>query len=158
MTTQCSVRAVAMLRSDVATLPQIENPRHQLRILGGFRNVIAWTCTAREGHRCPDRRFAGCGAPHVGSEPTAITLDDFIRKAPASLALQVWPLHRQGFWTTPGGHRTWTDHFGEGTHTTRAAARRPQTVTGTPAAALPATTTAPRRTPRSPRRRTATPS
>ncbi|MFH8751952.1 hypothetical protein ACH4GK_33850 [Streptomyces rimosus] len=121
---------VAMLRSDVATLPQIENPRYELRILGGYRRVIVWTCTAREGHRCPERRFSGCSATHVDSEPTAITLDDFIRKAPASWALPVWPLDRQGFWTTPEGHQIWTDHFGDGANTGRAGARRPQKADG----------------------------
>ncbi|WP_235967588.1 hypothetical protein [Streptomyces mesophilus] len=116
---------VAMLRSDIATLPQIENPRYELRILGGYRKVFEWTCTAREGHRCPKGRFAGCGAAHAGAEPTAITLDDFIRKAPAGLAFPVWPLDRQGFWTTPGGHQIWTHHYGAGAKAGRATSRLP---------------------------------
>ncbi|WP_328487256.1 hypothetical protein [Streptomyces zaomyceticus] len=105
--------SVAMLRSNQARLPQIENPRYELRILGGYRKVLVWECTSREGHRCPQGRFAGCGATHVDSQPTAITLDDFIRQAPAGLVVPVRPLERSGFWTTTQGYQIWVDHHGE---------------------------------------------
>ncbi|MFF7758906.1 hypothetical protein [Streptomyces griseorubiginosus] len=104
---------VAMLRSNQARLPQIENPRYQLRILGGYREVLVWDCTAREGHRCLKGRYSGCGATHVDTQPSAITLDDFIRQAPAGLVLPVRPLDRLGFWTTTHDHQIWVDHFGE---------------------------------------------
>ncbi|MEV8042599.1 hypothetical protein AB0P02_01975 [Streptomyces griseoluteus] len=105
---------VAMLRSNQARLPQIENPRYEVRILGGYRKVLVWDCSSREGHRCPLGRYAGCGATHVDSQPSAITLDDFIRQAPAGLVLPVWPLDRLGFWATPQDYQIWVDHFGEG--------------------------------------------
>ncbi|MFJ6717482.1 hypothetical protein [Streptomyces sp. NPDC091259] len=104
---------IAMLRSNPARRPQIENPRYQLRILGGFRKVRVWDCTASEGFRCPEGLRAGCGTTHVESEPSGITLDDFIRQAPAGLVLPVRPLDRLGFWTTIQDHQTWMDHFGE---------------------------------------------
>ncbi|MGW3631786.1 hypothetical protein ACWD7F_16740 [Streptomyces sp. NPDC005122] len=104
---------VAMLRSNQARLPQIENPRYELRILGGYRKVLVWDCTSREGHRCPQGRYAGCGTSHVDSQPSAITLDDFVRQAPAGLVLPVRPLDRLGFWTTLQEHQIWVDHFGE---------------------------------------------
>ncbi|MFE2547689.1 hypothetical protein ACFXGI_03935 [Streptomyces sp. NPDC059355] len=107
--------SVAMLRSNQARLPQIENPRYELRILGGYRKVLAWKCTSREGHRCPLKRFAGCGSTHVDSQPTAITLDDFIRQAPAGLVVPVRPLERSGFWTTNRDYQIWVDHYGVGT-------------------------------------------
>lgn len=105
---------VAMLRSNQARLPQIENPRYEVRILGGYRKVLVWECTSREGHRCPLGRYAGCGATHVDSQPSAIALDDFIRQAPAGLVRPVWPLERLGFWTTAQDYEIWVDHFGEG--------------------------------------------
>ncbi|MFD4583194.1 hypothetical protein [Streptomyces sp. NPDC058434] len=103
---------IAMLRSNPARLPQIENPRYQLRILGGFRRVLVWDCTVREGFRCPKGLRAGCGATHVESQPGGITLDDFIRQAPAGLLLPVRPLDRLGFWTTAHDHQIWMTHFG----------------------------------------------
>ncbi|MFD7278381.1 hypothetical protein ACFV80_15355 [Streptomyces sp. NPDC059862] len=103
---------VAMLRSNQARRPQIENPRYEIRILGGYRKVLVWDCTSREGHRCPLGRYAGCGATHVNSQPSAISLDDFIRQAPAGLVLPVWPLDRLGFWTTTKDYQIWVDHFG----------------------------------------------
>lgn len=60
---------VAMLRSNQARRPQIENPRYQLRILGGFRKVIVWECTARDGYRCLYGRYAGCGRTHMDTQP-----------------------------------------------------------------------------------------
>ncbi|MFJ3799914.1 hypothetical protein ACIPSJ_26970 [Streptomyces sp. NPDC090088] len=112
---------VAMLRSNQARLPQIENPRYAIRILGGYRKVVTWGCTVREGHRCPRRRSAGCGAVHIRTEPTGITLDDFIRQAPAGLIMPVQPLDRLGFWTTVQEFRIWMDHAAE---TGRPAGRR----------------------------------
>ncbi|MEV5142905.1 hypothetical protein AB0L14_00325 [Streptomyces sp. NPDC052727] len=105
---------VAMLRSNQARRPQIENPRYEIRILGGYRRVLVWDCTSREGHRCPLGRYAGCGATHVDSQPSAISLDDFIRQAPAGLVQPVWPLDRLGFWTTAKDYQIWVEHFGEG--------------------------------------------
>lgn len=115
---------VAMLRSNQARLPQIENPRYEIRILGGYRKVLVWDCTSREGHRCPLGRYAGCGATHVDSQPSAITLDDFIRQAPAGLVRPVWPLERRGFWTTTQGYQIWVDHFGEDSRSGEAGQRR----------------------------------
>ncbi|MEU3664500.1 hypothetical protein AB0E77_32920 [Streptomyces sp. NPDC032940] len=103
---------VAMLRSNQARRPQIENPRYELRVLGGFRKVIVWECTARDGYRCPDGRFAGCGRTHIDTQPTDITLDDFIRQAPAGSVLPVLPLDRRGFWTSANDYRRWTEHHG----------------------------------------------
>ncbi|MFJ8080770.1 hypothetical protein ACIQ6Y_09040 [Streptomyces sp. NPDC096205] len=103
---------VAMLRSNQARLPQIENPRYELRILGGYRKVLVWECTSREGHRCPRKRYAGCGATHVDSQPGAITLDDFIRQAPAGLVLPIRPLERNGFWSSIRDYEIWVDHYG----------------------------------------------
>ncbi|WP_406165177.1 hypothetical protein OIE52_00860 [Streptomyces canus] len=101
---------VAMLRSNQARRPQIENPRYAIRILGGYRKVVTWDCSAREGHRCPRRRFAGCGEVHVRTEPSGVTLDDFIRQAPAGLILPVQPLDRLGFWTTIREFQIWMEH------------------------------------------------
>ncbi|HZX37950.1 MAG TPA: hypothetical protein VFF37_06380 [Streptomyces sp.] len=101
---------VAMLRSNRATLPQIENPRYELRMLGGYRKGLVWTCTAREGYRCPDGRFSGCGKRHFGTEPAALTLDDFTRWAPVGLIVPVMPLDRRGFWTTADGYELWLEH------------------------------------------------
>ncbi|MCV2460481.1 hypothetical protein OEB94_14465 [Streptomyces sp. ICN988] len=101
---------VAMLRSNQAQLPQIENPRYQIRILGGFRQIAIWTCTTREGYRCPNGRFSGCGQTHLDTAPTGITLDDFIRQAPAGTLLPVLPLQRRGFWTTAADYQRWTDY------------------------------------------------
>ncbi|MCW8382396.1 hypothetical protein [Streptomyces justiciae] len=114
---------VAVLRSNQARRPQIENPRYAIRILGGYRKVVTWDCTVREGHRCPHRRFAGCGEVHVRTEPTGITLDDFIRQAPAGLLMPVQPLDRLGFWTTAHDYELWREHAGSvGTSTSRRAA------------------------------------
>ncbi|MFF1766835.1 hypothetical protein [Streptomyces sp. NPDC058249] len=115
---------VAMLRSNQARLPQIENPRYEIRILGGYRKVLVWDCTSREGHRCPLGRYTGCGDTHVDSQPSAITLDDFIRQAPAGLVLPVWPLDRLGFWTTARDYQIWVDHFGEGSRSVAGGAGR----------------------------------
>ncbi|CAL9512238.1 hypothetical protein [Streptomyces althioticus] len=101
---------VAMLRSNQAKLPQIENPNYQLRILGGFRKAMAWKCTARDGHRCPDRRFTGCGKDHYGTEPGAITLDDFIRQAPAGLVVPVRPMDRLGYWISARDYEIYREH------------------------------------------------
>jgi hypothetical protein len=103
---------VAMLRSNPARRPQIENPRYELRILGGFRKVVTWQCTAREGYRCPDGRYTGCGRIHMDAQPTGITLDDFIRQAPAGQVLPVLPLERRGFWTSAEDYRRWTEYHG----------------------------------------------
>lgn len=103
---------VAMLRSNRATLPQIENPRYELRMIGGYRMPVVWTCTAREGYRCPRGRYSGCGATHFDTEPAALTLDDFARKAPAGLILPVLPLDRRGYWTTVAGYQLWLEHGG----------------------------------------------
>ncbi|MFH9888562.1 hypothetical protein ACH4OQ_28430 [Streptomyces luteogriseus] len=113
---------VAMLRSNQARRPQIENPRYEVRILGGYRKVLVWDCTSREGHRCPLGRYAGCGATHVDSQPSAISLDDFIRRAPAGLVVPVWPLDRLGFWTTTQDYAIWVDHFGEASRASRGGA------------------------------------
>ncbi|MFD4912482.1 hypothetical protein ACFWNR_04555 [Streptomyces virginiae] len=118
---------VAMLRSNQARLPQIENPRYELRILGGYRQVLAWECTSREGHRCPRRRFTGCGDTHVDSQPAAITLDDFIRQAPAGLVVPVRPLERIGFWATVRDYQIWVDHHGESSRSASRVAPRRQT-------------------------------
>jgi hypothetical protein len=104
---------VAMLRSNQARRPQIENPRYQLRILGGFRKALVWQCTAREGYRCPNRRFAGCGSTHFGTQPGDITLDDFIRKAPAGLVVPIRPLDRLGYWASLTDYQLWLEHSGE---------------------------------------------
>lgn len=104
---------VAMLRSNPARRPQLENPRYEIRILGGFRKAIVWSCTVREGYRCPDGRFSGCGATHFGTEPAALTLDDFVRKAPTGLIVPVMPLDRLGFWATTDDYELWREHSGQ---------------------------------------------
>jgi hypothetical protein len=104
---------VAMLRSNRATLPQIENPRYELRMIGGYRVPLVWTCTVREGYRCPNGRYSGCGATHFDTDPAALTLDDFARKAPAGLIVPVMPLDRRGYWTTAQGYELWQEHCGQ---------------------------------------------
>ncbi|MEU9578828.1 hypothetical protein [Streptomyces chilikensis] len=103
---------VTMLRSNVARRPQIENPRYEVRILGGFRQAVVWKCTARDAYRCPDGRFTGCGKTHFDTKPGGITLDDFIRQAPAGLVLPVKPLSRTGYWLTAADYRVWLEHSG----------------------------------------------
>lgn len=105
---------VAMLRSNRATLPQIENPRYEMRMIGGYRRSFVWACTTREGYRCPNGRFSGCGHTHFGTEPAALTLDDFVRMAPVGLVVPVLPLDRRGFWTTADGYELWSEHSGHG--------------------------------------------
>ena len=104
---------IAMLRSNAAPLALIENPRYELRMVGGYRMPVVWTCTAREGYRCPKGRYSGCGASHFSTEPAAITLDDFVRKAPVGLVVPVLPLDRRGYWTTATGYGLWLEHFEE---------------------------------------------
>ncbi|MFE0220674.1 hypothetical protein ACFW0U_07360 [Streptomyces albidoflavus] len=101
---------VAMLRSNKATRPQIESPRYELRILGGYRKVRTWTCSVREGYRCPNGRFSGCGKAHIDTEPAAISLDGFVRAAPLGLVAPVTPLARQGFWASAADVELWQQH------------------------------------------------
>jgi hypothetical protein len=74
---------VPILRTDGGLpLKVIENPNYRHEFRGGIYRIEVYTCTVREGHRCPGRKFSGCGRPHARGQVTAGQLDDVLRGAP----------------------------------------------------------------------------
>ncbi|URN11317.1 hypothetical protein LUW77_03225 [Streptomyces radiopugnans] len=75
---------VPILRTDGGLPPSvILNPNYRHEFRGGIYRVEIYTCTARDGHECPNRKFSGCGKPHARGQVTAGHLDDVLRGAPA---------------------------------------------------------------------------
>lgn len=74
---------VPILRTDGGLpLKVIENPNYRHEFRGGIYRIDIYTCTVREGHECPNGKFAGCGKPHARGTVTAGQLDDVLRGAP----------------------------------------------------------------------------
>lgn len=74
---------VPILRTDGGLpLEVIENPKYRHEFRGGIYRIEIYTCTVRDGHECPNRKFSGCGKPHARGKVTAGQLDDVLRGAP----------------------------------------------------------------------------
>lgn len=74
---------VPILRTDGGLpLKVIENPNYRHEFRGGIYCIEIYTCSVREGHRCPNRKFSGCGKPHARGQVRAGQLDDVLRGAP----------------------------------------------------------------------------
>lgn len=74
---------VPILRTDGGLPPKvIENPNYRHEFRGGIYRIEIYTCTVRDGHECPNRKFSGCGKPHARGQVTAGELDDVLRGAP----------------------------------------------------------------------------
>ncbi|HCA85485.1 MAG TPA: hypothetical protein DEQ61_08330 [Streptomyces sp.] len=81
---------VPILRTDGGLPPKvIENPNHRHEFRGGIYRIEIYTCTVRDGHECPDRKFSGCGKPHARGQVTAGQLDDVLRGAPIGAYMPV---------------------------------------------------------------------
>jgi hypothetical protein len=81
---------VPILRTDGNLPPQvIENPNYRHEFRGGIFRIEVYTCTARDGHECPNRKFSGCGKPHARGQVTAGQLDDVLRGAPIGAYMPV---------------------------------------------------------------------
>lgn len=74
---------VPILRTDNGLPPKvIENLNYRHEFRGGLFRIEIYTCTVRDGHDCPGRKFSGCGKPHARGQVTAVQLDDVLRGAP----------------------------------------------------------------------------
>ncbi len=90
-TTSEKVRGqVPILRTDGGLPPKvILNPNYRHEFRGGIYRIEIYTCTVREGHECPNRKFSGCGKPHARGQVTAGQLDDVLRGAPIGAYMPV---------------------------------------------------------------------
>ncbi|MEZ3180333.1 hypothetical protein KYY02_17060 [Streptomyces pimonensis] len=81
---------VPILRTDGGLPPKvILNPNYRHEFRGGIYRIEIYTCTVREGHECPNRKFSGCGKPHARGQVTAGQLDDVLRGAPIGAYMPV---------------------------------------------------------------------
>lgn len=81
---------VPILRTDDGLPPKvILNPNYRHEFRGGIYRIEIYTCTVREGHECPNRKFSGCGKPHARGQVTAGQLDDVLRGAPIGAYMPV---------------------------------------------------------------------
>ena len=81
---------VPILRTDSGLPPEvIENPNYRHEFRGGIYRIEIYTCTVRDGHECPNRKFSGCGKPHARGQVTAGQLDDVLRGAPIGAYMPV---------------------------------------------------------------------
>ncbi|MEV7975366.1 hypothetical protein [Streptomyces sp. NPDC086519] len=81
---------VPILRTDGGLpLRVIENPNYRHEFRGGIYRIDIYTCTVREGHECPNGKFAGCGKSHARGTVTAGQLDDVLRGAPVGTYMPV---------------------------------------------------------------------
>lgn len=81
---------VPILRTDGGLPPRvILNPNYRHEFRGGIYRIEIYTCTVREGHECPNRKFSGCGKPHARGQVTAGQLDDVLRGAPIGAYMPV---------------------------------------------------------------------
>jgi hypothetical protein len=81
---------VPILRTDGGLPPEvIRNLNYRLEFRGGLYSIEIYTCTVREGHECPNRKFSGCGKPHARGQVTAGQLDDVLRGAPVGAYMPV---------------------------------------------------------------------
>lgn len=81
---------VPILRTDGGLPPKvILNPNYRHEFRGGIYRIEIYTCTVREGHECPNRKFSGCGKPHARGQVTAGQLDDVLRGAPVGTYMPV---------------------------------------------------------------------
>lgn len=95
-----------ILRTDGdVPLEWIRDLNRPLIVTGGLREVIVFTCDARNGVWCPKARISGCGKTHVRTEPLrGTTLDQALMHGAMDeyryiLNAQVVDGPR-GFWTT----------------------------------------------------------
>ena len=70
-----------ILRTDGRVpLEWISDLNRPLIITGGLREIIVFTCDARDGVWCPKGRISGCGKTHARTEPLrGVTLDEALR-------------------------------------------------------------------------------
>ncbi|MGA4964461.1 hypothetical protein [Streptomyces pseudogriseolus] len=81
---------VPILRTDGGLPPKvILNPNYRHEFRGGIYRIEIYTCTVREGHECPNRKFSGCGKPHARGQVKAGQLDDVLRGAPVGAYVPV---------------------------------------------------------------------
>lgn len=82
--------SVPILRTDGdLPLKVIANPNYRHEFRGGIYRIEIYTCTVRQGHECPNGKFAGCGKPHARGQVTAGQLDDILRGAPIGAYMPV---------------------------------------------------------------------
>lgn len=104
-TTSDKVRGhVPILRTPSGLPPEIiENPNYQHEFRGGIYRIEIYTCTVRDGHQCPNRKFSGCGKPHARGQVTASQLDDVLRGAPVGKFMPMYDVEviraPRFFWT-----------------------------------------------------------
>lgn len=81
---------VPILRTDGdLPLKVIASPNYRHEFRGGIYRIEIYTCTVRQGHECPNGKFAGCGKPHARGQVTAGQLDDVLRGAPIGAYMPV---------------------------------------------------------------------
>ncbi|MDI5965799.1 hypothetical protein [Streptantibioticus silvisoli] len=107
---------VPILRTDGDLPPRvIRNVNYRLEFRGGIYYVEIYTCTAGEGHQCPNRKFSGCGKPHARGHVTAGALDDVLRGAPVGAYMPVYDARIVGaprfFWTDRQSYDRYATHI-----------------------------------------------
>lgn len=107
-----------ILRTDGdVPLDWIEDLNRPLIITGGLREIIVFTCDARNGAWCPKGRISGCGKTHARTEPLrGVTLDQALMHGVTDeyryiLNAEVVDGPR-GFWTTRECHDRYISALG----------------------------------------------
>lgn len=85
---------VPILRTDNGLPPKvIENLNYRHEFRGGLFRIEIYTCTVRDGHDCPGRKFSGCGKLTPGDRSRPSNWTTFCA-APRSALICLWSTPR----------------------------------------------------------------
>lgn len=97
-------------------LHEIADLNRPLEFRGGLRRIELYTCTVRDGHLCPSRKFSGCGKVHAKTQVIAKVLDDVLRGAPVGLYVPMFDANvvegPRNFWTDRQSHVAYETYIG----------------------------------------------